>query len=256
MPVNTAIVVAIFILGFTAIAMIIFLASRRRQALEQKMKQAASSRGWNFAARGESGTRIRRWTGSTEGITWTAESISATTKGDRRRRRQHVARWQGEFNLGISGPIVLMGVPKGKELPSFATAEGDGFFATLAKKAAGFALDTALDAYFGRDAGAQVDAASLHRVNAPGLTGFIAMGVNKEQGPQLLAQGLESALNAATNDPASVLSQEDRPWILLRPHGISLARMEQFADVAELEAFIRAGVALTRTFTFGRRLPS
>jgi hypothetical protein len=39
----------------------------------------------------------------------------------------------------------------------------------------------------------------------------------------------------------------------LRPHAVSLARMERYRDVNELEGFVRAGIGLTRAFTFGRR---
>ena len=56
----------------------------------------------------------------------------------------------------------------------------------------------------------------------------------------------------AAQDKGSVLSNEDRPWVLLRPKAISLARMERFRDINELDSFVRAGVALTRTFKFGR----
>jgi hypothetical protein len=149
-----------------------------------------------------------------------------------------------------------MGVPKGKEVPAFSIAQGEGFLAQLAQKAAGFALDKAIDAYFGEDVGKEVDAAALHRVNVAGLPGFIVMAADKDEGARILAQGLETALVTAIGDQTSVFANENRPSILLRPHGISLARMAKFADVNELDAYVRAGVGLTRAFTFGRRLPS
>jgi hypothetical protein len=39
---------------------------------------------------------------------------------------------------------------------------------------------------------------------------------------------------------------------LLRPKAVSLARMDRFRDIDELDGFVRAGVALTRTSKFGR----
>jgi len=78
------------------------------------------------------------------------------------------------------------------------------------------------------------------------------MAADKDEGARVLTQGLEKALVDAANDKASVLSNEQRPWILLRPHAVSLARMERFRDVNELEGFIRAGVALTRSSKFSR----
>jgi len=78
------------------------------------------------------------------------------------------------------------------------------------------------------------------------------MSADKDEGTRVLQQGLERTLVEASQDKDSVLSAEDRPWILLRPTAISIARMERFRDVNEIESFTRAGVALTRTSKFGR----
>jgi hypothetical protein len=79
------------------------------------------------------------------------------------------------------------------------------------------------------------------------------MAADKDEGARVLTRGLGKALVDASNDKSSVLSNEARPWILLRPNAVSLARMERFRDTAEIEQFVRAGVALTRAFKFGRR---
>lgn len=100
-PVNTAIVVATFILGFTAVAMTLFLASRKRQAKEEELRQAASAPGWKFDSAFKRGKRIHTWTGATDGVTWRAESIHSTSKGDNRRHQQYVSRWHGDFSPGI-----------------------------------------------------------------------------------------------------------------------------------------------------------
>lgn len=46
--------------------------------------------------------------------------------------------------------------------------------------------------------------------------------------------------------------RKSAPWVLVQTEGISMARMEWFRDVGEVDQFIRAGVALTRAFRFGR----
>ena len=71
-----------------------------------------------------------------------------------------------------------------------------------------------------------------------------------------MTQGLEQSLTAATHNPNSIFSNEDGPWILLRLNGLSLARTEQFRDINEIDGFIRAGVALTLSSKFARRLRS
>ena len=251
MSVDLAIVISIFIFIITAMVLGVIFSGRKQAEHEDELKRAASARGWKLDITNERGYRINRWTGNTEGISWTAESMMHRAGGNRRDRRRHIARWHGQWNPGINAPIVAMGLPKGKEQLGTTIAEGDGFFAKMAQKAAGFAFDKAIDVYFGTEAGQQVDAGAMRRVEAA-TPGFIIMAAHKDEGARVLSQGFERAIVDATNDKGSVLSDEDRPWILLRPNGISLARMERYRTIEELDGFVKAGVALTRAFKFGR----
>ena len=252
MTFEAALILAFFILVATVMAVGAIFGSRKEAARQEEMKAAASARGWKFETRSEHGYRINRWTGTTEGVSWEAESLSRAAGGhNRRERRSHVARWHGAWSPGINGAIVAMGLPKGKEELGTTIAAGDGFFAKLAQKAAGFAFDKAIDIYFGEAPGKEVDAGTMHRVETK-TPGFVVMAADKDEGARILSQGLEKAIVDASNDKASVLSNDDRPWILLRPTAISLARMEKYRDINELEGFVRAGVGLTRAFKFGR----
>ena len=51
----------------------------------------------------------------------------------------------------------------------------------------------------------------------------------------------------------ALLGADDRPWILLRPNGVSIARMEPIREAHDIERIVRAGVDLAGGFTFGRR---
>jgi hypothetical protein len=249
---DLAIILAIFIVIVTIFVMAAIFGGRRQREQEEELRRAAAARGWKFEIVREKGYRIQRWTGTTEGVPWVAESAVHTAGGNKRDRRRHVGRWHGAWSPGINAPLVMMGLPKGKEQLGKTIADGDGFFAKLAQKAAGLAFDKAVDVYFGHDAGREVDAGAMRRVEAA-TPGFIVMAADTVEGARILSQGLEKALVDAANDQGSVLSDEDRPWILLRPAAVSLARMEKLRDINELEGFVRAGVALTRVFTFGRR---
>jgi hypothetical protein len=251
MTVEAAIVVAAIILLITVVGLIVFVTARRQKAKDEELQRAARSRGWTFEKVHERGYRIQRWTGTTDRISWIAESAVFASGGNKHQRRRHIARWHGAYSPGVSGAIVAMGLPKGKEELGKSIAEGDGFFARLAQKAAGLAFDKAIDVYFGDGPGKEVDATTMQRVDAK-IPGFVVMAADKSEGARVMQQGLESALRAATGDKHSVLSDEDRPWILLRPNAVSLARMEQFRDINEIEGFVRAGVALTHSFKFGR----
>ena len=251
MTFEASLILAFFILIATAVVMGAIFGGRKQAAREEELKAAASARGWKFESRLEGGYRVNRWTGSTDGVSWEAESLVHKAGGHDRDRRRHIARWHGAWSPGVSGPIVAMGLPKGKEDIPTTVAAGDGFFAKLAQKAVGFAFDKAIDVYFGQGPGKEVDAGSMQRV-AAATPGFVILAADKDEGARILSQGLEKALVDASNDKASVLSNEDRPWVLLRPKAISLARMERFRDINELDSFVRAGVALTRSFKFGR----
>jgi hypothetical protein len=251
MPVESALVIAAVILLVTVVGMIIFVAARQLRAREEELRSAAKARGWTFEKVREGRYRIQRWSGSTNGIAWVAESVAFTSGGNNHQKRRHVGRWHGSYSPGISGAIVAMGLPKGKEELGKSITDGDGFFARLAQKAAGIAFDKAIDVYFGDGPGKEVDAAAMQRVDAK-IPGFVVMAADKTEGARIMQGGLEGALLEATGNKSSVLSDDDRPWILLRPNAISLARMTRFHDINEIEGFVRAGMALTHAFRFGR----
>jgi hypothetical protein len=251
-PFEAAIIVAVFIITASLIVVASRFSKGRMQAKEDELQRAAATRGWTFNKAHDRGYRIYRFTGTTDGVAWEAESAKLLAGGNKRQRRRHIARWHGRWSPGVTAPVVAMGVPKGKEVMSLQIAQGDGVFARLAQKAAGFAFDKALDVYFGHDAGAEVDAAALKPVNEPSVPGFIFMAGNVDEAKRILAEGLQKALLDATSTASNVLSEPDRPWVMLRPKAISLARMEQIRDVNELDQFVRAGVGLTRAFRFGR----
>jgi hypothetical protein len=252
MSFEAALAVATIIIVTSVIGLTALVSNRARRAQEEELARVASARGWKFTAVNEKGYRIQRYEGTTDGIPWVAESLQHRAGGHEKSRRRHISRWHAMFSPGIHAPILAMGVAKGKEVPTFDVAEGDSVIAKVAQKAAGFALDKAIDSHFGSGPGKDVNAAAMHRVDGQRIPGFIVMASDKEEGARVLADGLERGLIDAASNPLSVLSQQDRPWILLRPDAISLARMKPFKNVTELEGFVRAGTMLARGFKFGR----
>jgi len=253
MSFQAAVIVAAVIIFASAILLFSRFVTGRIQAKEEQIKHEAATRGWTFEKVHERGYRIYRFKGTTEGVAWEAESAQLVAGGDSRQKRRHVARWHGRWSPGVNGPMVCLGVPKGKEVMSTSFAQGDGFFARMAVKAAGFAFDKAVDVYFGKEIGDQIDAGAMRRVETPAVPGFIVMAANVDEGSRILSEGLQRALMDASSEPNNLLGENDRPYVLVRPQGISLARMKMFRDIKELEQFIRAGIGLTRAFRFGRR---
>src|SRR5688500_7187226 len=249
---EAATLLASFVIVTAVIAILSRLSKARIQAKEDELQKSVALRGWVFGKKHDRGYRIYTFSGTTDGVPWQAESAKLVTGGTRRQRRRHIARWHGKWSPGVSAPIVAVGVPKGKEVMTHTIAKDDGFLARMAQKAAGYALDMGIDMYFGKEIGDEIDAPTLKRVEAPSVPGYIFMAGNPDEAKRILAEGLQRSLLDATTDENNVLSEEDRPYLLLRPHSISLARMEQIRDVGELEQFVKAGVGLTRAFRFGR----
>ena len=243
---------ALFIIVTSIFIVLARISKGRLQQKEEELRKSAILRGWTFDSKLDSGYRIHRFSGTTDGVAWEAESAKLVAGGNKRQRRRHIARWHGKWSPGVSAPIVGMGVPKGKEVIGTTIAGGDGFFARMAQKAAGLMFDKAIDVYFGKEIGDRIDAEELRRIENVAIPGFILMAKDVAEGTRILNEGLQRALVDATNDKSNVLSEEDRPWVLVHAQGISMARMEQFRDVGEVDQFIQAGVRLTRAFRFGR----
>jgi len=235
------------IIATSVTAVIVLMTRRRRQAQEDDLKQAASSRGWTFATSRENGYRVQRWTGTTDGIAWVAESLRQAAGGNKNsNRKRHISRWRATYSPGVNGTIVCMGVPKGKE-PIAGSAHDQGFLAQLARKAANFAFDGALDTYFG-EPGKAIDVAAMHRVETQHIPGYVVMAADKDEAARVLGQGLERTLVEATNDRTSVLAEDNRPWILVQSNTVALARLERHRNATDVDRFVRAGVALTHGF--------
>ena len=223
------------------------LESRRLANEDERFRREAAGRNWTFGVRTENRTRVRYWTGTTDGIRWQAESRRAAPP---RRHRSGGAdrclRWWADTLRGPSGAVLFLGLPEGAETPSFAIAEGSGALARMAQHVAGRAFDRAVDLYFGADAGGQVNAATLKKVDGGTLPGYIVMAADSLEGARRLATGMRAAMHEARHDLQPERAHALMPWVLQLPRRISIARMDTIQSTAELERLARAGAALVR----------
>ena len=232
---------------FMAIAVVWFTRGegQRRQRLEDGLRTGAALRGWSFEASDEGGFRLMRWRGQTDGVSWTAEY----RRGHQRKRsgpsRTHRVRWWADAFQGPASPILGMGMPLGQEVPAVELAQGDGLLARMAQKAAGFALDSTLDVFFGEEVGRRVDARDLRMVQGPAQKGFIVMSVDAGATARWLAERLGPVLSAQVAAPGSAFSDNrDRPWWLWLERRVTLAWMHPVDSVEDVERLACAGVAL------------
>jgi hypothetical protein len=164
------------------------------------------------------------WSGTTDFVAWSAEYVHPPNQKNRGSSR---ARWWAETTRGPAQPILLMGVPAGKENPAAGFAQGESLFARLAQSLAGMAFDSAVDRYFGKEAGTMVDAGKLKPVDGATLPGFIVRAGDPAEGARVLFAGVRGAIETATRDPQSALSDEaHRPWVLLLGRQVAIAKME------------------------------
>jgi hypothetical protein len=265
MTFDVAIVVAAVILFTTFTVTIVVVTRRRVAAQDEEQRQQASMRGWTFLRAREGRFRVQRWTGTTDGVAWIAESVESSQSGTQGRAaagRRRVTRWKTSSSwtpptgASLAAPIVVMGVPEGQGKLPLPPAEGGGWIVTLAQKAVSFAIDKAIDHYFGEEAGREIDAGALQRVKGDSTPGYVVMAADPAAAARLLFQGLSAALTNGSTNSSSVLSDKERPSILLWNKGIVVARMDHASSAEQIERYARAGVTLVRQLSAGRPSPS
>lgn len=244
----------LFLAFFVVVAGLIWTltrsARRHRERAQAQLAADASSRGWTFDSGTEGLFDLQRWSGQTDGHRWTAEYRRGRQRKSSRHTRTHRLRWWTDGFGGPSTPILLIGVSRGQERPAVQLAQGEGLLASMAQKAAGFALDQALDVHFGEDTGRQIDARELRMVEGVEVPGFMVMALEVAQARAWLDQpGHRQALMSQVSEPDSPLSDgQDRPWVLLQGRRLTLAQPVPVRQTADLERLVRAGVALAEAF--------
>ena len=146
-----------------------------------------------------------------------------------------------------------MGVPKGKEDHRRPTiAAGDGFFAKLAQKAAGFAFDKAIDVYFGEGPARKSTPARCSASTAKNSPASSSWRTTRTRARASCRR--DSRRRSST---PRTTRRRSCPTRIARGSccGRTASRSRgwnAFRDINELEGFVRAGVALTRDIKFAR----
>ena len=233
-----------------SVGVMVVLVRRRGQHHQQRedsMRTAALAQGWNFDSQDSGPMAVMRWQGTTEGTRWTLEYRRSRSTRRTRHAHTHRAVWWADTFRGPTSPVLFIGVQAGQENPFMKLQGSEGTLATMAQKAAGFALDKALDVHFGEEAGRQVDARLLKPVQAAGLTGFMVMAVDVPQAMWMLGEGWSKLLDAlATEVPGQ---GNDRPWVLVLPRRVLLARSTPIRTEDDVRSMVREGLSLVVTLT-------
>jgi hypothetical protein len=211
--------------------------------LAPALQAEATSRGWTVTTARERGSQVIQWSGADDGIQWTAEALEQSQHRNLRR----TTRWQSRGLQATTGPILLMGVPEGVEIPK-AQPAGTGMLASLAMKAILLALDKGIDMYFGVEVGRAIDANALQRVERAenGLDGYAVMAADPADVDQILTSEVIDAIGAAARAGPRDKNRKLRPWVLIWEHGVSVARPDFARSAADIEPLMRTGVAIAK----------
>jgi hypothetical protein len=230
------------VVGAALVVLVRWQQQARRQR-EDALRTAAALHGWTFESQDSGPWPLMRWQGTHEGTRWTLEyRRSRRTKHTRHGRAHRVVWWADTFR-GPSAPVVFLGVPAGQENPFLKLAQSEGMLATMAQKAAGFALDQALDARFGEEAGQQVDAKLLRPVEDAHLPGFMVMAVDVPHAKWMLDDGWSKSMAALALEPGATGATE-RPWVMVLPRRVLLARSTPIRTPEDVQAMVREGMVL------------
>lgn len=220
--------------------------TRRLRALAERLQPEAAARGWTLETEQRGYIRVLRWSGTEDGVRWIAEAHEGKIASGNHRRHTSLTVWRAPGAYTGSTATLLMGLPDGTEIPKSQPSEG--VLASLALKAVLFALDKGIDFYFGKEIGAEVDARDLKRVEdaEARVPGFVVMSSAPSDASWLIARNVAPAVNTAINAGPESLQGPRRPWILFWSGGVALGRVGSVDNAADLEPFVRAGVAIAR----------
>jgi hypothetical protein len=211
-----------------------------QQSGEQAVAKQAAAHGWTF----ESGSRHsdidRRWSGTTDGVAWTAQYRALHNQVDEYRR--HEFRWTAAIAGGPASPILVVHERSALAKLDAVRRNTPAFLSGLVNTA----TDKVLDVFFGREAGGKADMARLQPVDGHGLPSF-----------QIMAESPAAALVVVQRSLSTPLSQHtfpagETPTVLLLTDGVHLALREP-VSTTDLEGAVALGSSLAAAFGRDRR---
>ena len=209
------------------------------------MRAAAGAQGWRFEVAGSAPREVLRWEGQSEGVRWTMEYRRGWRRQNQRQRVSHQTVWWADTFHGPASPVLFIGVPVGKETPSVQLAQGEGMLASMARKAAGFMLDQAVDANFGEELGREVDARQLKLVEGLTVPGFMVAAIDAQQARWWLGNGGAGGLAALAQ--AAPARGVGHPWVMVMPRRVYLSRRSAVRNPADVGQWVGEGLALVRS---------
>jgi hypothetical protein len=229
---------ALFMIAVTVGVWMLARRSKLRTGLQAT--QDAAARGWKLQTTDEGGAEVQRWSGSTDGVAWTAEHRVTRERGGSRPYARYQTRWRADARGGPSSPVLITPERSSlKRLDSVADAVPAGFLRSLVESA----TDKVIDRYFGAEVGAVVDLPALASLDGHGLPGATVMAAQPSEALLLMRYRIAPALAAEAASPASIFADAEPPAVMLLPASVHLASRAS-ASSGDIERLARAGATL------------
>jgi hypothetical protein len=202
-----------------------------------RLAAAAAAHGWHFEHSRQIGKVRRAWSGTTDGVAWTAEHVGLSDNSADDSYRQHTFRWRTALANGPVTPLVLVhersslqGVDsKTQELPA------------LLRGVASAAIDRVAAVYFG-PAAADVDLSSWVAIDGHALPGMRVLAPSQSADGLFTWQRIAPPLGQAS---ASLASGGEPPAILIQRDQLHLASRSD-PSAADVERAVTLGAAIAR----------
>ena len=251
MSFQAALIVAFFVI-FTAVFVVLArLTKGSIQAKEEDLSKAATLRGWTFEKLHERGvSRLSLHAAPPKAWRGRRSPPMLVAGGNQHRRRRHIARWHGEWSPGVTRADRR---PSACRRARTVVTHLAGARRRLLRASGGRRRPASHSTRRSTSTSARRSAtrstpARCAASRSAAVPGFIVMAGNVDEAIAHAVRRPAARAGRASSTPGNVLVETDRPYVLVRPQGISLARMEQFRNVAELDRFVHAGIGLTRRF--------
>lgn len=219
------------------------LAKRMKARTIALAAKDATARGWHLQFTSEGGAEVRRFSGTTGGVAWTAEHRITEKRGGTRDYARYQTRWRADAPGGPSSPVLVIPARSSlTRLDSVADAVPTGLLRSLVDSA----TDKVIDRYFGAEVGAVVDLPGLARLDGHGVPGARVLAAQAPEALLLLRNRIAPALATEATLPASVFADSEAPALMLLPGSVHLAsRASVSAD--DIERLARAGAAIVNS---------
>jgi len=207
-----------------------------QRGAEQAVGKQAAANGWTFESKSRNSDIDRRWTGTTNGIAWSARYYAPHNQTSQYRR--HEFRWVAAISDGPASPLLVVHERSALAKLDAARKNTPAFLSGLVDSA----IDMGLDGFFGREAGSRTDMARLQLVDGHGLAGFQILAEKPTDALVVVERSLKGPLAAC-----EFRSGSETPGVLILSDGVHLA-LRTTVSTEELDDAVALGSSLAAAF--------